>query len=368
MKLKKIVIIDVQYLHVAKTGLKTYIHLLVEALNGSENFNFLVYPSIKSIEKSRLFNSNMPGANLIFHLHTLIWKQFMIPFLAWKNNAYAIIFPAYHAPIWKLNCKKIIIFHDTFFWENPEHYNKLWLKYFKWSVFKGLKGDTRIVSVSHATKKSLSAILKSEVHVVYQSTPIISKSDAATIPIDHLEKEKYFLHVGVMEKRKNLTTLIRGFHLLQKEYPDVKLVLVGQKGPKPDMDDFELIKSTIQELGLDKKVILPGFILHQNLNWLYQNALAYVFPSFSEGFGIPVLEAFSHGLPLIISKNEALVEIARDGAISADANDFEQWYGAMKKLVKSENLREELIANGKLRLQTFTETQFRNGIEKLLED
>ena len=100
--------------------------------------------------------------------------------------------------------------------------------------------------------------------------------------------------------------------------------------------------------------------------WLYKNASVYTFPSVNEGFGIPVLEAFSYGLPVIVSEDDAINEIAGNGALSVPSSDPRAWSEAMKKLINSSNLRDNLIRNGKLRLKEFSKKNFLQGIENYI--
>ena len=99
---------------------------------------------------------------------------------------------------------KIIIFHDAFFWENPQDYNKWWLKYYLWSIIEGLNGKSKIISASLATEKKITSLLKPKfIQTIYQSAPQLNVAAVAE-PYEKLVHQSYFLHVGVLEKRKNL--------------------------------------------------------------------------------------------------------------------------------------------------------------------
>tara|TARA_E500000331_G_scaffold355614_1_gene411562 strand:- start:631 stop:1731 length:1101 start_codon:yes stop_codon:yes gene_type:complete len=363
---KEKVIIDIQYLLMAKTGLNTYIQELLAATAQSNKYEYLIYPNLYQIEKNNFFKHHNKWRHILFHFYTLLWKQIIIPILVFIHQPRAIIFPDFHAPIWKLSCSKIVVFHDAFFWEIPQNYNKWWLKYFKWNVLHGLHGDSRIISASRTTEKKIRSLLPSfPIQTVYQSVPEVDLRAVAE-PYEKLVHQSYFLHVGVLEKRKNLAVLVKGFALFLKEFPDYKLVLVGQKGPAKDLDDYQTLKILVRQLNLDKHVLFTGYASANQLKWFYENAWAYTFPSIEEGFGIPVLEAFSYGLPVILSENEAINEIAGTGGLSAQSLDPQAWSTAMKKLINSSNLRNDLIKNGKLRLKEFSKKNFLNGIENYI--
>ena len=363
---KEKVIIDIQYLLMAKTGLNTYIQELLAATAQSNKYEYLIYPNLYQIEKNNFFKHHNKWRHISFHFYTLLWKQLVIPLLILWQRPKAIIFPDFHAPLWSLPCAKIIVFHDAFFWENPQDYNKWWLKYYLWSIIEGLNGESKIISASLATEKKITSLLKPKfIQTIYQSAPQINVAAVAE-PYEKLVHQSYFLHVGVLEKRKNLAVLIKGFALFLKEFPDYKLVLVGQKGPAKDLDDYQTLKILVRQLNLDEHVLFTGYASANQLKWFYENAWAYAFPSVHEGFGIPILEAFSYGLPVILSENEATNEIAGTGGLSAQSLDPHAWSTAMKKLINSSNLRNDLIKNGKLRLKEFSKKNFLGGIENYI--
>jgi len=364
---KEKVILDIQYLLMAKTGIRTYILELLAATRQSNKYEYLIYPSLNCISKNDFFKQHSKWRHLLFHLYTLIWKQIIIPILVFKHRPKTVIFPDFHAPFWKLSCSKIVVFHDAFFWETPQNYNKWWLKYFKWNVLHGLHGDSRIVTASRTTEKKITSLLKPRlIQTIYQSAPQLNVAAVAE-PYEKLVHQSYFLHVGVLEKRKNLAVLIKGFALFLKECPDYKLVLVGQKGPAKDLDDYQTLKILVRQLNLDEHVLFTGYASANQLKWFYENAWAYAFPSVHEGFGIPILEAFSYGLPVILSENEATNEIAGTGGLSAQSLDPHAWFSVMKKLTNSSNLRNDLIKNGKLRLKEFSKKNFLEGIENYID-
>ena len=290
----------------------------------------------------------------------------MIPFLILWHRPKAVISPDFHAPFWNLPCEKIIVFHDVFFWENSQNYNKWWLKYYLWSIIAGLNGKSKIISASLATEKKIIPLLKPKfIKTIYQSAPQLDKLTDVK-PYEKLDRQPYILHVGVLEKRKNLGVLVKGFALFLETFPDYNLVLAGQKGPAKELDDYENLQKLIQQLDLQANVLFTGYAAANQLKWLYKNASIYTFPSVNEGFGIPVLEAFSYDLPVIVSEDDAVNEIAGNGALSVPSLDPQAWSEAMKKLINSSNLRDDLIKNGKLRLKEFSKKNFLEGIENYI--
>ena len=115
LMVKEKIILDIQYLLMAKTGIRTYIHELLAATELSKKYEYMLYPKLAYIEKPTSSKKHTKWRHLFFHLHTLFWKQLVIPFLILWHRPKAVIFPDYHAPFWNLPCEKIIVFHDIFF-------------------------------------------------------------------------------------------------------------------------------------------------------------------------------------------------------------------------------------------------------------
>ena len=154
---------------------------------------------------------------------------------------------------------------------------------------------------------------------------------------------KFFLGVGVDSANKNIATVVAAFH--KAKLDGAVLVLTGAKDPK--------VFGQIDHIQSDD-VRMVGFISDSDLRTLYEHALALVFPSFYEGFGLPPLEAMTCGCPVIISEQPALLEVCGDAALHCRADDAAQIAGHMQALHSDAGLRARLSAAGKARAQRFT--------------
>jgi glycosyltransferase involved in cell wall biosynthesis len=154
---------------------------------------------------------------------------------------------------------------------------------------------------------------------------------------------KFFLGVGVDSANKNIASVVAAFHKARLD--DTLLVLTGAKAPKV----FGQI-AQIQSEG----VRMVGFVRDTDLRTLYEHALALVFPSFYEGFGLPPLEAMTCGCPVIISEQPALVEVCGDVALRCRADDTDGIMRHMQALHSDAGLRARLSAAGKERARGFT--------------
>jgi glycosyltransferase involved in cell wall biosynthesis len=153
-----------------------------------------------------------------------------------------------------------------------------------------------------------------------------------------LVPQRYWLSVGVLEPRKNHLGLLRAYALLRKEREDnLPLVLAGGRGWL--MDDIPKI---LADLGLRQDVIVLGYVDDGTLQWLYQNCFAFAYPSFFEGFGLPVLEAMTLGAPVIASQTTSIPEIVGEAGILIDPRSEESLARAMRALSDSESMRQSL--------------------------
>jgi glycosyltransferase involved in cell wall biosynthesis len=168
-------------------------------------------------------------------------------------------------------------------------------------------------------------------------------ADASVIDRLNLAGRQFFLGVGVDSANKNIKTVIAAFQ--QAKLPDAMLVLTGSKDDRV-FGSFNLAESDA--------VRTVGFVSDQELRALYEHALALVFPSFYEGFGLPPLEAMTCGCPVIISEQPALSEVCGDAALRCRADDTAQIAAYMQALQSDAALRTRLAATGRERARRFT--------------
>lgn len=365
------IIVDAYYLYVAQTGIKTYILTLCEQITAQKDStcSYVISPDYKKVIKSNFFRGKTSKwKNLLFQVLYFWRKQVVLPFLSYWYGADIIFSPDILSPILGRG-KKVSVVHDTFFWDSPEHYQPLWLKYYLFFLRQGIKKNGAIITITAFSKTRLQALAEFKqvpIHVVYPASGLTTNKPGYRPE----KRSRYFIHVGVLEKRKNLGMLIQAFRLLLEvpEYSDMELVLIGQKGPRETLDDSAYLEQLVKELNLHHQVHFLGHVSKEVLSQMYQEAFAYVFPSLNEGFGLPVLEAFTFGIPVIISKQGALIEVAGNAALVLEENSVSGLFNAMKKLLQEETLREQLIQNGRKRLGAFSMEKFFLSLDQRFKD
>lgn len=165
--------------------------------------------------------------------------------------------------------------------------------------------------------------------------------------------DNFILYVGSAFPHKNLERLVSAFCLLREQNPDLKLLLVGKR----EYHSKQLEKWIKKNTNTDG-VIFTGFVPDDELKWYYQNARAYVFPSLSEGFGLPGLEAMVHGCPVVSSNATCLPEVNGEAAEYFDPTDIQEMAATINKVIASEAVRKKLIDKGYENAKRFSWRKF----------
>jgi glycosyltransferase involved in cell wall biosynthesis len=156
------------------------------------------------------------------------------------------------------------------------------------------------------------------------------------------------LYVGRIQARKNLPRLVEAYAQVRKQGLDISLVIVGKK----DWQAEQLLEK-IRELGLEESVNFTGFVPFADLPLFYNAAEVFAFPSFFEGFGLPVIESMASGVPTITSFGSSLEEVAGQGALLIDPSDTQSIASALARTLTDLELRRQLIARGLERAEYF---------------
>ncbi len=341
--------VDVRDLRLASTGTKTYLDELLKVFRKLDGVE-LDLREFNSIWKPYWGHSKWGKA--YEHAQFFIWKQFTLPLKTLFSNRDVLICTDYYVPLVKLKAKHLVVFHDALFFDHPEYYNPIWLKLFKAIALPAARRSDVIIAPSHFSKERLLLHEKGfegKIKVVYQGRKTIRDDGEISIStrrlLDKLGKQPYILHVGVLEKRKNLAFLIQVLYEVRKSH-DIKLLLVGRPNPKIFNNSEKEILSTIAELDLHEHVVFAGYVQDEDLPAMYRQAKLYVFPSIYEGFGIPILEAFHYQLPVAVANNTCLPEIGGEGVSCFDPFDIEGAKNCILKLLDGQDLRVSQIDAG----------------------
>lgn len=374
--MKKKILVDVFYLCAATTGVRTYVTEFLKAAGQSEKCQYKCFPSPERMLRWQVFRGQYNFFwKVTFHFSYFFYKQVILPVYARLIGAEVLLCPDYYSPYFFRKRQKLVVIHDAFFWQHPENYNEKWRKYFIRQMILGLSSNTEIITTSHHAKECLHEYLDTEIpmHVVYQSSERLMETqtnpDQDVLKQFSLERKKYLLHLGYFDKRKNLVTLVDGFAAFLKQLPDagVKLVLVGGQGINDHLNDYNNVVERIRFHQLEEQVILPGHLPDAEVAALYEQALMYVFPSYSEGFGIPALEAMSKNVPVIVSDEGALSEITGEAALIFSAFDAKDLTAKIKMLFQDQETYKQLQERGRERFKFFSRANFLSQVEAIID-
>ena len=347
---------DIRDLRIAKTGSKTYLEEIYHQFKSGNYDCDLVYFDTSF----PVYTGRFKLLKLVEHIRFIIWKQIILPIKARINKVDILFCTDYFVPYFTPGFKAIPVFYDAFFYEYSSHYNSSWLKLFKWIGVSAAKKAPLIITITEYTRNRIShftGINQDKIKAIHLAPKKMAVADPEPgyVPSFSMPTSKFILHVGTLEKRKNLVRLIEAFKLIHLAgHTDYSLVLVGQPSPKHDMDDSEAIHETINRLGLKDHVITTGYASDNDLAYFYKYAEMYVFPSINEGFGLPVLEAFHHQIPVIVSNNTCLPEVGGDATLCFDPFHVEDISLKIRELIETPGLSQELILKGTERLKLFS--------------
>lgn len=255
----------------------------------------------------------------------------------------AKLFHALNQRVDRRPAKKVITtFHDLFVmtenYSSPEFRAR-----FTKQARRAAQNSDLIITVSQFTADQVSALLgfdRSRIRVIAHG--VIRPSQALERP-----REKIVFFSGVLQTRKNIVRLIEAFETVPDGWT---LVLAGATTGY----GAEAILARIESSLCRDRIQVLGYVSPGELSTLYSRASIFAFPSLDEGFGIPVLEAMAHGVPVIASHRRSLVEVAGDAALFVDPHSTQELASALEQLISSPRLQMEYAQRGRARAELFT--------------
>ncbi len=281
----------------------------------------------------------------------ILWEQLAVPELVRRQGLDLWHATVNVAPV-AGRCPAVVTVHDLSFLRYPEAFPVLQRLYLRTQVLRSLRAARRVIAVSAATGQDVMALagLPAErIDVVPNGVDaafgVAPAAEVAAFRARRGLPERYILHLGTLEPRKNLVRLVRAFGRVRvADLADVKLVLAGGKGW-----DYANIYQEVSRLGLEAEVVFAGYVADEELPWWYRGAAVFAYPSLMEGFGLPVLEAMACGVPVVTSNVSALPEVAGEAALLVDPTDEEALAEALRAVLSDGGLARELGVEGRRR-------------------
>ncbi len=289
----------------------------------------LSLPDLEFRGKGRL-KTNFYQINKLYSEYKISMKKF------------DVFHPTYYDPYFLKNLKKpyVITVHDLIEFKFQEQYKNESLIP---DMEKVIRKANRIISISKNTKKDLIQFLNispDKIDVIYHGFNLPTKKP------DKNNLGRYILFVGVRTGYKNFSNLAKAYSILRKHDDTLNLVCVGQP----------FLKNEIQELKslqiFDSTSVFG--VNEEQLNEFYANALAFIYPSMYEGFGMPVLEAFANSCPVCLSNTSSLPEVAGNAAEYFDPTSRDSILEGIKKVIYNKAYSEKLVEEGEIQLKKFS--------------
>lgn len=306
-----------------------------------------VLPALQNFDHAFIPGGGSGGSQQ--RLSRLAWSQFQLPRLARKFKADLIFTPAPEGYLGEQTVPQVVMVHDLRPLSHPEF--SMQSIYFRSWVPQLLRQCRHIITNSKFTASEIcraTGLPKDKINV----TPL-GYDSAHFYPSDvgqRLHDRPYLLHVGQHYPHKNLDRLITAFNVIARRFPEIDLLLLGKSHPS-ETRRLQLLTS---ELGLSTRVIFKSYVAYADLpNW-YRGALAFVYPSLWEGFGLPILEAMACGCPVVTSYGSGMEEVAGNNARLIDPFSVMDILEQTCELIDSEVSRDALVGLGLDRASQFS--------------
>lgn len=333
-------------------GIGTYTEELIGNLLKVDKHNrYTVFAKPETVQFFPFYSPNLDKKPTPFPHYTYS-EQFLFPQLLLRSNLNLIHYTNFNSPIFLRGIKSVVTIHDLTLWFFPGRKQRSFFRkmMYRYIIKKSCENASRIIAVSRHTKEDIVkhlGISPDKISVVYEAvasriTEVKDVKKIEAIRTRYDLNRPFFMYVGQWRTHKNLVRLIRAFALFRHRYElDYQLVLVGKVDPmSPE------VQATINQLNLQRHVVLAGYVADGDLGAFFTAAQAFVFPSLYEGFGLPPLEAMMAGTPVISSNASCLPEVLGDAALYFDPEDIEDMALKMQQIATSYHLRKSLKEKG----------------------
>ena len=325
-----------------RTGTEEYSYRFIKNLTLLDTSSHQIFLYVRNCEKTKLkFPENFFVKKI---KKNKLWTQIGLSKEMKKNPVDVLFIPAYSVPF--IHSKNTVVtIHGLEYKYCPESYSLKERIILEFNTLISVKWSKKIIAPSESTKRDLIKFYKvspEKIKVIYHGTDVMNQELRIK---NHGKRSFNILFIGRLEKRKNLANLIKAFELFKKRctlhVARCTLTIVGKEG-----FGFGEIKSVIQRSPYKNDIIIKDYVSEAEKEELYQKADLFAMVSFYEGFGLPILEAMSHGVPVICSNVSSLPEIAGKAGLLVDPNDIEEIAESFEKIICDQDLKDDMIKKG----------------------
>lgn len=346
------------------TGLGNYSRLIVDVLSRFYQSNEYILYAPKPKENKNLSSILQRANTQVIYPKSTFWKKFSSIWRVWgitkqlqkdKLDIYHGLSNELPLSIKNSNIKSIVTIHDLIFLRYPQFYTWIDRHIYAYKFRKACENSNRIIAISEMTKRDIINyfhIDEKKIDVVYQGcNPVfhapITEDAKADIRKKYNLPSRYILNVGSIESRKNLLLIIKALKYIPE---NISVVAVGKRTPYTDE-----IEKYMEENGLINRVLILNKVPFGDLPGIYQNASIFVYPSFFEGFGIPIIEAIHSNLPVIAATGSCLEEAGGTDSIYINPNDEKELAEKINHILSSPESARNMIIKGKEYVKRFSD-------------
>jgi glycosyltransferase involved in cell wall biosynthesis len=345
--------------------------LSVAARTGTERYSYEVLAALAQQPAQHTYTlycngvpDALPPLGPAFRLRNIpaprLWTHARLSAELWRHAPDVLFVPSHVIPLWHPP-RSVVTIHDLGYLAFPAAHTRARRIELHLTTLWSALAARRIIAISQATRADLVqhyGISPNKIDVVHHGlSPQFRPLDGAAVAEACARyglgaPGSYLLYVGTVQPRKNLARLIDAFAQVARQEAGgaaLRLVIAGKRGWLT-----EEIERRAAAGGVAGQVVFPGFVADADLPALLSGALAFVFPSLYEGFGMPVLEAMACATPVLTSTTSALPEVAGDAALLVDPHDTEAIAEGIARLLSDAALRERLRERGMQRAAQFT--------------
>ena len=335
------------------SGIAVYSRKLIEALAGLETpHRFLLCYRLSRLARRREFLRPAPRqGSRGSRFSVRLFQEPLTFWLPWGTDLFHSLAqrpPAFHFK------REIVTVFDIFPITGHEYSSAEFRRKFSALLFEALERATRVITASRYTAEQLMAhtsVSRNKLRVIplgVDPPSLILSPDERLLARERRvgEGNRMILSVGVLQTRKNTLNALRALEMLPERY---RLILAGGNGY-----GSEAIHEYIRRQGFGPRVQVRGYVSLEELRALYQSASVLLFPSWEEGFGLPVLEALANGLPVVASQTASLPEVGGEAALYIDPHDPQDIADKVQRAVEDSELRGKMIQQGLSRAREFS--------------
>jgi glycosyltransferase involved in cell wall biosynthesis len=336
------------------SGIGVYLQELVKRIMNDDRFDITFLGNSNQIISAFSENRNIlkiiSCSSPIYSIEEQIALSYLIP------QCDLFFSPHYNIPLLPIRAKKrLVTIHDVYHLAYNQELNLAQKIYSRVVLSLAVRFSDKVITVSNFSCNEIIRFTKSrkdKIEVIYNGVDH-EKFNAAekTDSVKKIINFNYILFVGNVKPHKNIKRLVESFEIVSKEFPELKLAIVGKK--ENFITGIDGLKELLDNKNLNQKIIFTGYIADEDLPSVYKNSELLVFPSLYEGFGLPPLEAMASGVPVVASSAASIPEVCGNAALYVNPYSIVDIANGILGILKNENLKSQMIKKGYKRAELF---------------